>query len=281
MRGKGTYLLLGFVFAAIGLAHLFARAESSRHKDRPAGTDSGMKAGQMTGQNSMQQMTRTMMSGVVPAGIKPGNLPAPGSEGAKLVARYCVQCHNLPSPLMHSAAEWPGVAARMFQRMKMCSRMSSMGMMQNMGGMGMMKGTQGGASGNGMMGMMNVRAPSAKEQQIIVSYLKDHSLKSIQPGDLPTPKRAQGFVQLHRALGGEERVRSAAKARNHLRRQLRAKRDNQVVGVQGLSGGFNAPVSWVDGERLAFDQFDSWSYQLAHVTGDLGLQAVSRHQPKK
>ncbi len=193
MRGKGTYLLLGFVFAAIGLAHLFAQAESSRHKDRPAGADSGMKAGQMTGQNSMQQMMRTMMSGVVPAGIKPGNLPAPGSEGAKLVARYCVQCHNLPSPLMHSAAEWPGVAARMFQRMTMCSRMSSMGMMQNMGGMGMMKGTQGGASGNGMMGMMNVRAPSAKEQQIIVSYLKEHSLKSIQPGALPSP-RSKGAI---------------------------------------------------------------------------------------
>ena len=167
-------LWLGFVLTAIGLAGLFAATAQQRTNDQPAGGE---------GQNSMQQMMRTMMSGVVPTGIKPSNLPAPGSEGAKLVARYCVQCHNLPSPLMHSAAEWPGIAERMFQRMTMYSRMSGMGM----------KGMMGGASGNGMMGMMNIKAPSAKEEKIIISYLKGHSLKSIQPGALPSP-RSKGAI---------------------------------------------------------------------------------------
>lgn len=69
----------------------------------------------------------------------------------------------------------------------MCSRMSGMGMMGNMGGMGM-KGMMGGTSGNGMMGMMNIKAPSAKEQEVIVVYLKQHSLKSIKPGALPSPR---------------------------------------------------------------------------------------------
>ncbi len=179
MRGKKTYLVLGFVFVASGFAYLFAQAESPRHKDRPADADSSMTAGQ----NSMQQMMRTMMSGVVPPGVKPGNLPEPASEGAKLTARYCVQCHDLPSPLMHSAAEWPGVAGRMFQRMSMCSRMSGMGMMGKRGGMGM----------KGMMGMMNIKTPSAKEQEVIVAYLKQHSLKSIKPGALPSP-RTKGAI---------------------------------------------------------------------------------------
>ena len=188
MRAKSTYLFLGFALVASGFVCLLAKPQSPSHKSRPAGADSQMTAGQ----NSMQHMMRSMMSGVVPPGIKPGDLPEPGSEGAKLMARYCVQCHNLPSPMMHSAAEWPGVAEKMFQRMSMCSRMSGMGMMGNMGGMGM-KGMMGGASGNGMMGMMNIKAPSAKEQEIIVSYLKEHSLKSIQPGALPLP-RSKGAI---------------------------------------------------------------------------------------
>ena len=123
---KKVPVWLGFVFAAIGLAGLFVATAQQRTAAQPPTGE---------GQNSMQQMMRTMMSGIVPPGVKPGNLPAPGSEGANLVAKYCVQCHNLPSPLMHSAAEWPGVADRMFQRMSMCSRMSGMGMMGNKGGM--------------------------------------------------------------------------------------------------------------------------------------------------
>jgi mono/diheme cytochrome c family protein len=185
MRGKSTFLLLGFVLAASGLPYSLTRVESLRHQGQRVSAE-----GEMTQQNSMQQMVRSMMSGTVPPGIAPGDLPEPGSEGAKLMARYCVQCHNLPSPLMHSAPEWPGVADRMFQRMSMCSRMSGTGMMGNMGGMGM-NGMMGSASG--MMGMMNIEAPSAKEQEILVAYLKAHSLKSIQPGALPSP-RTEGAI---------------------------------------------------------------------------------------
>lgn len=192
MRRRETFVWLGFILAASGLAGLFAATAPQRISAQPAAREMGTADPPAAQQNSMQQMMRSMMSGVVPPGIKPSNLPAPGSEGAKLVARYCVQCHNLPSPLMHSAAEWPGIADRMFQRMTMCSRMSGMGMMGKMGGMGM-KGMMGGASGNGTMGMMNIKAPSANEQEIIVAYLKEHSLKSIQPGALPSP-RSKGAI---------------------------------------------------------------------------------------
>lgn len=156
------------------VAGLIIAAARLRTKAQPSADDA---------QNSMQQMMRSMMSGVVPPGVKPGDLPDPRGEGAKLTARYCMQCHNLPSPGMHSAAEWPGVTGRMFQRMSMCSRMSGMGMMGNMGRMGM----------SGMMGMMNINAPSAEEQRIIVAYLKAHALKPIQADMLPSP-RSKGAI---------------------------------------------------------------------------------------
>lgn len=184
MQRKNRLLLAGLLVVACAFPYLLARSEPAAQGNRPAGADSQTAGGQNSGLSSMQQMMRSMMTGIVPAGIKPGDLPDPSSQGAKLTAKYCVQCHNLPSPLMHSAKEWPGIADRMFSRMSMFSHMNGTGMMGKMGGMGM--GMMG--SGSGMMGMMNIKAPSAKEQQIIVQYLEAHSLKSIQPGALASPR---------------------------------------------------------------------------------------------
>ena len=118
----------------------------------------------MMNQNHMEMM-QEMMSGRLPPGIEPEDLPDPESEGAKLLLRYCTQCHNLPSPAMHTSEEWPDVAQRMFSRLRMMS-----GMREE------------------WMGMMWMKAPSAEEQEIIVAYLKAHSLKPMTPGSLPTPE---------------------------------------------------------------------------------------------
>lgn len=52
-----------------------------------------------------------MMGGRPLPSAKP--LPEPGSQGAKLVATYCVQCHAAPQPGLRTAAEWSGVTQRM------------------------------------------------------------------------------------------------------------------------------------------------------------------------
>lgn len=52
-----------------------------------------------------------------PSGIGPGDLPNPTSREAGLVVQYCAQCHELPSPAMHSATDWPRVVRRMWLRM--------------------------------------------------------------------------------------------------------------------------------------------------------------------
>ncbi|MGH9433235.1 MAG: hypothetical protein ACRD3T_17025 [Terriglobia bacterium] len=90
MRQKRALKLVAVFLGLSGFAYLLAGAafperQSGRNDQKPS---IGNK--QVTDQNSMQQMMRSMMSGVVPAGINPGDLPEPGSEGAKLVVKYCV-----------------------------------------------------------------------------------------------------------------------------------------------------------------------------------------------
>jgi len=128
--------------------------------------------GQMMGgddMKGMREMMQRMMGDVLPPGIDPAQLPAPTSKGAKLLGRYCMQCHNLPGPGMHTAQEWPAVVARMNQRMQMMS-------------------------GHGMMGMMmgQVEAPSANELQSILDYLQAHAQRPIDPTQYPELATAAG-----------------------------------------------------------------------------------------
>jgi cytochrome c5 len=111
----------------------------------------------------MMQMMQGMMGGRLPPGIESENLPDPDSSGAKLLARYCTQCHNLPSPGMHTQEEWPTVTQRMFHRMSIIS------------------------------GMMGIEAPSVDEQEAIVAYLKTHSLKPMIHGILPSPESPEAI----------------------------------------------------------------------------------------
>ena len=53
-----------------------------------------------------------------PPDVKPADLPEPNSRGAQLMVQYCAQCHNLPTPVMHSATDWPSIARRMWLRME-------------------------------------------------------------------------------------------------------------------------------------------------------------------
>jgi cytochrome c5 len=109
-------------------------------------------AGQMM---PMRGMVHRMMPDLVPPGVEPADLPDPESRGAKLLVRYCWQCHNLPSPSMHAAAEWPGIAERMFDRM---DRMS---------------------------GMMGIESPSPEDRQAITGYLTAHAMASVPEASMP------------------------------------------------------------------------------------------------
>lgn len=122
--------------------------------------------GSMMGGGMNQGDMKDMMGAQLPPGIEPKELPEAQSNGAKLLVQYCSQCHDLPSPSMHSAQAWPSVVERMNQRMQMMS-------------------------GRNMMGMMHdIKAPTNGELKTLIAYLQKHAQKPIdktQYEDLDTP----------------------------------------------------------------------------------------------
>ena len=101
----------------------------------------------MMGRSGMKRMMQDMMGNMLPLGIDPASLPQPHSEGARLMQHYCTQCHGLPGPGLHTAAEWPAVMARMAARARIMSDQD----------------------------MMGIQAPSAKEQATLLAYLQKHA----------------------------------------------------------------------------------------------------------
>lgn len=70
----------------------------------------------LLGENSARDVMQSVMGEVLPPGTDPAALPEPESSGAQLLQRYCVQCHELPGPGLHTGEEWPAVVARMQDR---------------------------------------------------------------------------------------------------------------------------------------------------------------------
>jgi cytochrome c2 len=100
-----------------------------------------------------------MLERILPPSIEPRQLPEPASEGARLTARYCVQCHYLPSPQMHTPERWNSIVVRMVWRM------------QGKGNMGAL-----------MKDMMdNVEAPADAEVATLSRYLQKHGQKEMDP----------------------------------------------------------------------------------------------------
>jgi len=100
-----------------------------------------------------------MLERILPPAVTPGDLPEPQSEGARLTLRYCVQCHYLPNPQMHTAEKWGGIVERMVWRM------------QGKGNLGRLMKEM----------MAGVQAPAEEEVAILNRYLQKHSQKEIDP----------------------------------------------------------------------------------------------------
>jgi cytochrome c5 len=105
----------------------------------------------------------------MPPAVTEDQLPAPRSEGAQLVVRYCGQCHGLPSPRSHSAQDWVPTFRRMIARMEHSATMGPMGHMR------------------GPMGMMGAQSPSATEQRLLLTYLQRYGLQATTLDSLPSP----------------------------------------------------------------------------------------------
>ncbi len=113
--------------------------------------------------DSSHEHMATPMPGIIPRGINPDALPDAQGRGAVLLTIYCVQCHDLPTPTMHTAEEWHAVLERMDGHIQ-----------ARRGGM-----------------MSRVAMPSKKDWDTLHNYLTEHSQTPLDPrayNDLDTPE---------------------------------------------------------------------------------------------
>lgn len=124
-------------------------------------------AGAATTAGSLSQADQMLLAAakvaLPPAGIAPGDLPDPQSQGAQLLVTYCGQCHSLPTPTAHSATDWPSVARRMWLRMDYLPT------------------------------TLGVKAPTAADRYTILNYLTTNALK-ISGSVLPAGKGRDEFA---------------------------------------------------------------------------------------
>ncbi len=111
-----------------------------------------------------------MLERILPPTFELRQLPERRSRGARLVVRYCVQCHNLPNPAMHQAAKWPAIFERMVVRMRGKGNLGEL--MQDM--------------------MAGVEAPSVDEATVLLAYLQKHGQRPLDPKKYPAVNLPEG-----------------------------------------------------------------------------------------
>ena len=128
------------------------------------------------------RMVSSTGSGLPPPNFNLRNLPEPEARGAKLLGAYCVQCHSLPAPQMHAAAEWPILMRRMVMRAQTLH--------DRMGGP-MMRGMLGGVL---VSGMANAQIPTVEDADSLVAYLQRHAMPVATPEELGDGEEAEFFA---------------------------------------------------------------------------------------
>jgi cytochrome c2 len=111
-----------------------------------------------------------MLERILPPTFEAAQLPEPGSQGAALTRRYCVQCHNVPNPAMHHAQKWPGIVERMVLRM------------EGRGNLGALMSEM----------MAGVEAPGEEETAALVAYLRKHAQAPLDRERYPEVNRPTG-----------------------------------------------------------------------------------------
>jgi cytochrome c5 len=100
-----------WLWGVVAVAWLAACADTPE-VDQAGGTPGGS---QMTFTDEL--LLASAKVALPPPGVGPQDLPDPNSAGAEYTQKYCVACHELPSPGTHSVTDWPVVLRRMWLRM--------------------------------------------------------------------------------------------------------------------------------------------------------------------
>lgn len=119
--------------------------------------------------------------GLTPSGFTAADLPEPHSTGAGYVEVYCTQCHWLPTPQLHSAAEWPDLVRGMVLRMRLVQRRVRGPLLERVGREGIQPTVR------------YVTVPDAEQVDSIRAYLVRNALPVARPGEIPAGRRGALF----------------------------------------------------------------------------------------
>lgn len=145
-------------------------SEAGRVDERAVSADDLEGLAQASRERWRRSSHGAMLLRILPERLGPSELPEADTRGARLVALYCVQCHNLPRPAMHDAGTWPEVVRRMVPRM------------EGRGNLGPLMADLMRAPGAGERAMA---APTPDEEREIVRYLQRHAQRGFDPAAAP------------------------------------------------------------------------------------------------
>jgi hypothetical protein len=146
----------------------------------------GDLGGPETAELSRGQRWRLIASvgtGLPPTSYRLEDLPEPGSRAVGLQQAYCLQCHGVSSPRMHSAQEWPTLIRRMLMR-------------------GDALGSRlGGPRSESMVdemllaGLRTVELPPPDDVDSLVAYFVRNAFPAAGIGEIPDGPEARLFVE--------------------------------------------------------------------------------------
>jgi len=143
-------------------------------------------SGPQTADLSRGQRWRLIASvgtGLPPTSYRLEDLPEQGSRAVGLQQAYCLQCHGVSSPRMHSAEEWPILIRRMLMRASaLHSRLGgprSESMVDEML----------------MAGLRTANRPPPEDVDSLVAYFVRNAFPAAAPGEIPDTPAGALFVE--------------------------------------------------------------------------------------
>ena len=142
--------------------------------------------GPQTAELSRPQRWRLIASvgtGLPPASYRLEDLPEPGSRAVGLQQAYCLQCHGVSSPRMHSAEEWPTLIRRMLMRGAVLE--------SRLGG----PRSEGMVDAMLMAGLRTAELPPAEDVDSLVAYFQRNAFAAAAADELDDSPEAALFVE--------------------------------------------------------------------------------------
>lgn len=142
--------------------------------------------GPQTADLSRAQRWRLIASvgtGLPPASYRLEDLPEQGSRAVGLQQAYCLQCHGLSSPRMHSSEEWPVLVRRMLMR--------GAALGSRLGG----PRTEGMVDDMLMAGLRTAQLPPAEDVDSLVAYFQRNAFPAAAESEIPATPDAALYVE--------------------------------------------------------------------------------------